>query len=264
MTVSDITLSYLMLTAIIWARYFIIAGLFYFLLWKRPEEKVRARRLAERRPDAKTMAHEIKMSLVSSAIYAAPGAIVLEGFKHGGTAIYSGPITSIAGWLYLPLSIVSYLLIHDAYFYWTHRLMHHPKLFKAMHLTHHRSRQPTPWAAFSFHPWEAIASAWLLPAVAFFLPIHAGAVLFLLVLMTYCSVANHAGWEIIPETWLRGVAGSHLISASHHNVHHTNYEANYGLYFRFWDHMMKTDQGVAEPVRRPSVIPRETAPISGA
>jgi len=48
-TVSDIAVTYLLLTAIIWARYFIIAGLFYFLLWERPEEKIRARRLARRR-----------------------------------------------------------------------------------------------------------------------------------------------------------------------------------------------------------------------
>lgn len=248
MSIADTAVIYLQLTAIIWARYFLIAGLFYFLLWGRPEEKVSARRLAERRPEAKTVRHEITMSLASSAIYALPGAIVFEAFQNGGTAIYAGPVTTLWGWLYLPVSVLIYLLIHDAYFYWTHRLMHHPKLFRATHLAHHRSRQPTPWAAFSFHPWEAIISAWILPAAAFFIPIHVGAVLFVLVVMTFCSVANHAGWEIVPESWLKGPFGAHLISASHHNVHHTNYEANYGLYFRFWDRLMKTDRGMAEPI----------------
>ncbi|MFC2953845.1 sterol desaturase family protein [Marinicaulis aureus] len=249
MTFPALAVTYLELTAIIWARYIIIAGLFYFLLWGRPEDKVGARRLADRRPEAKTVRHEITMSLASSAIYAAPGAIVFEMFRHGGTAIYAGPINGVMGWLYLPVSVFIYLMIHDTYFYWTHRLMHHPKLFRATHLAHHRSRQPTPWAAFSFHPWEAIISAWILPAAALFIPIHVGAVLFVLVFMTYCSVANHAGWEIVPERWVKGLFGAHFISASHHNVHHTNYNANYGLYFRFWDLLMKTDEGVAEPIR---------------
>lgn len=244
MSLSPLLVTYAELTAIIWARYFLIAGLFYWLLWGRPEEKVRARRLAARRPDAKTVQFEIRMSLLSSAIYAAPGAIVLEAWKHGGTAIYTH-VEGVSGWLYLPVSVFIYLFIHDTYFYWTHRAMHHPKLFRATHLAHHRSRQPTPWAAFSFHPWEAAISAWILPAATFFIPIHAGVVLFLLVFMTLCSVVNHAGWEIAPQSWLAGPLGRHFITASHHNVHHTNYAANYGLYFRFWDYVMGTDYGLA-------------------
>jgi sterol desaturase/sphingolipid hydroxylase (fatty acid hydroxylase superfamily) len=192
------------------------------------------------------------MSLASSAIYALPGALVIEAFKAGGTAIYAGPIDSVVGWIWLPLSVFTYLFIHDTYFYWTHRAMHHPKLFRATHLAHHRSRQPTPWAAFSFHPWEAIISAWILPAVAFLIPIHLYGVVFLLIFMTYASVANHAGWEIVPSGWLRGRFGREVITASHHNVHHTDYKANFGLYFRFWDKVCGTDRGLAEPI----IVPR--------
>lgn len=250
MSAAALVVTVLQLTAIIWARYFVVAGLFYVLLWGRPEGKVRARRLADRRPERRVVLHEVKMSLVSSAIYAVPGAIVLEAWKAGGTAMYS-EITGLLGWIYLPVSVLIYLFIHDTYFYWTHRWMHHPALFRAMHLTHHRSRQPTPWAAFSFHPWEAIISAWILPAVAFFVPIHVGAVMFLLIFMTLCSVVNHAGWEIVPAQWMRGPIGREFITASHHNVHHTNYGANFGLYFRFWDKVMSTDEGLAEPSTRP-------------
>ncbi|MEL7485745.1 MAG: sterol desaturase family protein [Pseudomonadota bacterium] len=235
------------LTVIIWARYFAVAGLFYALLWGRPPHKVRARRLAERKPGRDIVLHEVKMSLISSAIYAAPGAIILEAYKAGGTAIYDD-IGGVLGWIYMPISILIYLVIHDAYFYWTHRAMHHPKLFRAMHLTHHRSRQPTPWGAFSFHPWEAAISAWLLPAAAFFIPIHAGAVFFLLIFMTFCSVVNHAGWEIFPKSLTDGAFGSHFISASHHNVHHRDYNANFGLYFRFWDRVMGTDKGLGKTI----------------
>ncbi len=241
----DLALTYGALVAIIWARYFVVAGLFYWLLWGRPEEKVHATRLSAVRPTRSIVTFEIRMSLLSSLIYAAPGALVIEAYKHGGTAIYTG-LDSIWAVFWIPASIFIYLAIHDAYFYWSHRAMHHPKLFRAMHLAHHRSRHPTPWAGFSFHPWESIISAWPLPLAAFFIPIHVGAVFFLLIFMTVVSITNHAGWEILPRGMVKGLFGRHVISATHHNVHHTDYHANYGLYFRFWDKVMGTDKGFGD------------------
>ena len=137
--------------------------------------------------------------------------------------------------------IVIYMFLHDTYFYWTHRLMHRPKLFRIFHKVHHDSRQPTPWAAFSFHPWESILTAVFLPAVVFVVPLHVGAALAVLMIMTIASVLNHAGWEIFPTSWMRGLFGRHIITATHHNLHHTNYRVNFGLYFRFWDKLMGTD-----------------------
>ena len=141
LTPGGFAVTYTALTAIIWARYFAVAGLFYWLLWGRPEDKVRATRLSPRRPTRDLVFFEIRMSLLSSLIYAAPGAVVIEAYKHGGTAIYAD-MNGIADWLWAPVSALIYLAIHDAYFYWTHRAMHHPKLFRAMHLVHHRSRHP--------------------------------------------------------------------------------------------------------------------------
>lgn len=257
---SEFAIIYAQLTLIIWARYFVIAGAFMALLWGRPETRVSAVRLAERRPKRAEMAYEIRMSAISSAIYAIPGAIVYLAWENGGTAIYS-EISGFWGWVYIPISAAFYLFLHDTYFYWTHRAMHLPALFKATHLAHHKSRQPTAWAAFCFHPWEAAISAWLLPATTFFVPIHEGAVLFLLVVMTFFGVANHAGWEIYPRSWLKTSLGRCLITASHHNVHHTNYRTNFGLYFRFWDRVMGTDVGLAEPA---GPLPAKTASTPAA
>jgi sterol desaturase/sphingolipid hydroxylase (fatty acid hydroxylase superfamily) len=238
--------TYAALVGLIWARYFLVAGLFYWLLWGRPEEKVRADRLAAQRPTRGTVSFEIRMSLLSSVIYAVPGAMVIEAYKAGGTQIYTSLATPLE-WVWIPVSIFIYLAIHDTYFYWTHRAMHHPKLFRAMHLAHHRSRHPTPWAGFSFHPWESIISAWPLPLATFFIPIHIGAVIFVLVVMTIAGIANHAGWEVLPRSLIHSAFGRHVITATHHNLHHTDYNANYGLYFRFWDKLMDTDKGLSKP-----------------
>ncbi len=232
-------ISFIALFVIIAVRYFVVAGLFYWLLWGRDPKKVQALQLSDVSPDRRLIAYEIKWSLVSSMIFAFPGAIVIEAWKAGGTALYTD--ISLFGLWYLPVSVLLYLFLHDTYFYWTHRLMHHPKLFARMHKTHHMSHDPTPWAAFSFHPWESLLTAVFLPLIVFFVPLHIWGAMFILTLMTVASVLNHTGWEIFPTSWMRGFLGKHVITATHHNLHHHNFRVNYGLYFRFWDRVMGTD-----------------------
>ena len=41
-------------------------------------------------------------------------------------------------------SLVLMVILHDAYFYWTHRLLHHPAFFERFHRVHHLSTTPTP------------------------------------------------------------------------------------------------------------------------
>ena len=234
--------TYLAFTAIIIARYFAIVWPIHHMLWKRNPRK--ARRLSKREPTRETIRNEIRLSVISAFIYALPAAVVLEIWKAGGSAMYSSTPETALGWLWLPISGLIYLFVQDTWFYFTHRIMHHRKLFAHTHAGHHRSVQPTPWASFSFDPIEAVSSAWLLPVLALVLPIHVGVALLILMLMTINSVFNHAGWEVYPDSWIKGWWGRHIITASHHNLHHTKFKGNYGLYFRFWDKICGTDRGL--------------------
>lgn len=235
-------ITYFAFVAIIIARYFAIVWPIHWALWKRDPSKIRARRLSKREPTRDTIRNEITLSTLSAFIYALPAAVVIEMWKAGGTAIYSGPIEGLSGWLYVGLSAAIYLFVQDTWFYWTHRIMHHKALFSWAHAGHHKSVQPTPWASFSFDPAEAVSSAWLLPVLALFLPIHVGVALALLMIMTVNAVFNHAGWEVYPERWVSGWFGKVFITATHHNLHHTKFKGNYGLYFRFWDYVCRTDR----------------------
>lgn len=238
------------LTGIIAARYLVVSGLAYWLLWQRGGEKLAAKRLNRDRPMRRVIIQEIRLSLLSSAVYAAPTAFALSAWLNGGTLIYTD-WTAYSGIPYLALSAFAYLVIQDSYYYWAHRLMHHPRLFRWTHAGHHKSRQPTPFASFAFDPAEALATAWLLPVLVFFIPIHMGLLIALLMLMTVTAVMNHSGWEMLPARFVNGPVGRHLISATHHSLHHTRFDANYGLYFRFWDRLMGTDAmpKAAEPAR---------------
>ena len=253
MSVASLASTYIAFVAIIVARYFLVAGGVHWWLWKRGS---RAQRLAKGDPSPKVVRHEITLSVISAFIYAAPAALVLEMWENGGTALYSGPVTTLTGWAYLLFSALFYLFVQDTWFYWTHRLFHHPKLFRWTHAGHHKSVQPTPFASFSFDPLEALSAAWLLPALALVVPLHVGAALALLLLMTVNAVFNHAGFEVFPRQWVEGRFGRIMITATHHNQHHTRFTGNYGLYFRFWDLLMGTDREQIEAKSR-VLVPAE-------
>lgn len=186
---------------------------------------------------------EIGWSIASALIYGVPAGIVAWGWQARGWTLIYGDVHAWPLW-YLPISVLLYLLAHDAWFYWTHRWMHRPRLFKVAHAVHHASRPPTAWAAMSFHPWEALTGAVVIPALVFVIPIHVAALATVLTIMTVMGVTNHMGWEMFPRWLVRGPAGRWLITATHHQRHHDLYACNYGLYFRFWDRLCGTDAGL--------------------
>lgn len=206
------------------------------------------------------MRREISWSLLSAVIYGLPAGIVAWGWQaRGWTRIYTD-VGAMPLW-YLPLSVLLYLLAHDAWFYWTHRLMHRPALFRLAHAVHHDSRPPTAWAAMSFHPWEALTGAIVIPALVFLIPIHVAALATVLAIMTVMGITNHMGWELFPRRIVHGRVGGWIITATHHHRHHEAYRGNYGLYFRLWDRLCGTDLGLADWAGSSH---RRAAPAAGA
>lgn len=230
-----IALSALAMTVIVGVRYLIASGGFALA--------TRIRHPGLYRGLDGQMWREVAWSLASAAIYGVPAGVVAWGWQNRGwTLIY----TDVAAWplWYLPVSVLLYLFAHDTWFYWTHRWMHLPRPFRIAHAVHHASRPPTAWAAMSFHPWEALTGAVVIPALVFAIPIHVGGLALVLTIMTVMGVTNHMGWEIFPRFIHSGPLGRWLITASHHQRHHAEYRCNYGLYFRFWDRLCGTDKGL--------------------
>ncbi|PSJ37008.1 sterol desaturase family protein [Allosphingosinicella deserti] len=225
----------LAMTAIVAIRYAAVSGAFAWVTERRVPGLYAGR--------ARQIRKEIGWSLASAAIYGLPAGLLAWGWQERGwTRIYSD-VSDYPLW-WLPASILVYLLLHDTWFYWTHRWMHRPRPFKLAHAVHHASRPPTAWAAMSFHPIEALTGAVVIPGLVLSVPIHYGALLVVLTVMTVMGVTNHMGWEMFPDRLVRGPAGKWLITASHHERHHRAYRCNYGLYFRFWDRLCGTDDGL--------------------
>ncbi|MBK7005879.1 MAG: sterol desaturase family protein [Burkholderiales bacterium] len=138
------------------------------------------------------------------------------------------------------LSIVVMLLLHDTFFYWIHRVMHWRKLFAVMHKVHHQSVHPTAFAAYSFHPTEALAEALIVTAIIFILPVHPLAFLVFQTLSTAYNVYGHCGREFYPQGMASHRWGRWINTSTAHAAHHGKGRYNYGLYFLFWDRLMGT------------------------
>jgi len=231
-----IILSALAMAAIVAARYLATSGLFALITSRvRPGYHSGLR---------EQIGREIRWSLASAVIYGIPAGVLAWGWQHRGwTRVYANWSDYPLWWL--PLAPLIFLFAHDTWFYWTHRWLHRPRPFRIAHAVHHASRPPTAWAAMSFHPWEALSGAVVIPVLVLLIPIHLSMLGLVLLIMTVMGVTNHMGWELFPRWLVHSRIGGWLITASHHQRHHEEYRCNYGLYFRFWDRLCGTDHGLS-------------------
>ena len=179
--------------------------------------------------------HSVQTSVIIGIV------IVLTVFTPLGayTAIYR-EMTAFPLW-WMPVSVVVALVVHDTYFYWMHRLLHHPKLYRHAHLTHHKSVNPSPWTSYSFHAFEGFTEALIAPIIIFLIPMHPIALMLFGMASLFINVYGHLGYEIAPR-WFRYSPFFAFVNTSvHHNLHHEKFVGNYGLYFRIWDRLMGTE-----------------------
>ena len=224
---------------IVTVRYFLVAGLFYLFFYSWFAGKWHKRKLNSKDYKEGQLRREIKWSMVTSLIFSVAGAITLVLWQKGFTKIYDS--LTLYGWWYLPISLLIFMLLHETYYYWFHRWMHLPKVFRLVHKVHHDSNITSPFTAFSFHPLESLIQAIFMPLVLLILPMHYYVVIIELSIMTLSSVINHLDIEIYPKWLLNYSPGKWLIGATHHSLHHRQFKYNYGLYFTFWDKLWKTE-----------------------
>jgi len=218
--------------------YFLVAGFTFYLFNYFFKRRLAYLKIQKKYPTPKKIIVEIKYSIITLLIYAVSSWLIYESYELGWTQIYFD--INDRSMLYWIFSLVLMIIIHDAYFYWSHRLMHQPKLFKIIHLTHHRSINPTPFASFSFHPLEAIISIGYIPIIIFLIPCHPMALFIFLTIMISINIFGHLGYELFSNRVMENRLGKWINASTYHNRHHKEVNYNFGLYFTFWDRIMKT------------------------
>lgn len=214
------------------------------------------RRIRERRPYGKQVRMELKNSLRSILIFVGLDILIYELAANGLFAFYTDITDHSMAYYWATIAIA--IIGHDAYFYWSHRAMHHAKLYKRFHLTHHRSHNPTPFTAYSFAPSEAVVEYMYFPILAATLPMHPSAVAIVLGIQIVKNALGHCGYEVFPSFTLKTPVLNLMTTVTHHDMHHEKGNGNFGLYFTWWDKWMGTEhanyedrfyKAVAKPVK---------------
>jgi lathosterol oxidase len=220
-------------------RYLITAGLFSIIIWAFWRAHYAARKIQTRTATAQDYRREVFASLRTSLIFSITGFGMYCAHRAGWLTIYED--FTIKGPLYFAVTLLAMILAQDAYFYWTHRAMHHPRLFRTFHWTHHKSKTPTPWAAYAFDVPEAIVVVAFVPLWAALVPMHDLAIFAFVTWQIVRNVMGHAGVEMYPVSGQPSRLFGWWNTTTHHDLHHQNGRSNYGLYFSWWDRWMGTE-----------------------
>jgi len=184
---------------------------------------------------------EMRQSLWAIAVFAVVDVFAVLMIMLGAIRVHQGP----AELLTVIWQVVALTLMHDAYFYWMHRTLHHRRLFRMMHATHHVSRTPTSWAAYSFATGEAVFEGVIVPLMLVVLsliaPVEPWAAFIFLGHQIARNAIGHSGFELAWPGFTRSGWTGWLTTTVHHDLHHSEGRYNFGLYFTWWDRWMGTE-----------------------
>jgi sterol desaturase/sphingolipid hydroxylase (fatty acid hydroxylase superfamily) len=133
-----------------------------------------------------------------------------------------------------------FLVIEDAAFYWSHRLLHIPILYRNIHKTHHEYKTTISTAAEYSHPLEYLFGN-ILPVVLgpklLGYRCHIWTFWMWLIVRLNRTIEFHSGysfpwspWRIMP--W--------FVGGDFHDFHQSRVTGNYGGVFGWWDAVLKT------------------------
>lgn len=242
-------------------RYAIAASLVAALVWLLRRTPWRGRKIQKREATSSDFRREFLASVRTVLVYVFVSMFVIWGTRHG---VFHEIKTSFG--LAANLGLLAAIIIaHDAYFYWSHRAMHDPRLFKHFHRFHHRTITPTPWAAYSFAIPEAFVMAVFMPIWLFFVPTPGIVIFTFLIIMILRNCMGHAGLELHARGWASHPVLKWISTTTHHDLHHAgSFNHNFGFYFTWWDKLMGTEHpdyvAVYDRVTAGTAAPKNLAP----
>jgi Delta7-sterol 5-desaturase len=220
-------------------RYLLLAGLAFVFFYIILKNKVTVNKIQQRIASSKDFRREFINSLLNGFVFALMGYLLMYTPVKDATKIYTDISSYHPAWL--PASVLIMLVFHDTYFYWMHRIAHHKAIFRFVHLVHHKSTNPSPLAAYSFHILETILESGVIFIFPFLVPVHPLAFLMFSTIALLINVYGHLGYEILPKWFRTSLLFQFLSTSVYHNLHHSKFKGNYGLYFRVWDRLLHTE-----------------------
>jgi Delta7-sterol 5-desaturase len=216
-----------------------IITLVYFIVWKKYKTRLRNWRIQlKERVDNEQIKRELKNSAFTLFVSVCFSSVVFYLNSLGYTKIYTNIDEHSRFFAFGGFFVI--MLVDDTWFYWMHRLLHHPKLFRFIHFEHHKSIDVNPFTSMSFHVLETVLlTFWILP-FSFVFPLYAPSLIFVQIWGFLDNLKAHVGYEFYPSWWNKSVF-RFFTTSTHHNMHHSKFNGNYGVHFRIWDKLLGTE-----------------------
>ncbi len=196
---------------------------------------------AARFPDRKIQPERDGMKRKRAEILNSLPALAMSSFLLG-----TGYFAQTQGWTMAPadFSIVSFvlsfvvsLILFDAWFYFGHRLLHWPPMYR-FHALHHKSVAPTVWSNDSSGVVDTFIEHSFYLVVWFILPAPALAIFALRLFDQISGMIGHSGFEFFASPTSRRPWP--FICTTFHDLHHSKFNYNYGNIFSIWDRLLGT------------------------
>ena len=148
--------------------------------------------------------------------------------------VHAGPLPP--AWV-VAAQVLLFIYVDDLLFYWMHRAMHAPWLFKRVHFVHHKIY--TPWAvtAHYMHPLEYVLTASLMLLGPMVLGVHVVTLWCWIVVRQWEAAEGHSGYDF---PWSPSRLLPFSDGAVHHDFHHAKVRGNYAGFLRLWDRVFGT------------------------
>ena len=148
---------------------------------------------------------------------------------------YAPTITFVDSPVWFIAALVLLPIWSAFHFYWVHRLLHVPFIYRHVHALHHRNVNVGPWSGMAMHPIEHLLyhSSLLIHFVVPLSPIH---LVFGVVYNGPGAAMTHTGYEDLLLKDKRRLA----LGTFYHQLHHRYYECNYGNQEMPWDRWFGT------------------------
>mmetsp|Transcript_36660 Transcript_36660/g.32854 ORF Transcript_36660/g.32854 Transcript_36660/m.32854 type:complete len:218 (-) Transcript_36660:39-692(-) len=149
---------------------------------------------------------------------------------------------SFPGYLEIIGQIVFCMLMEDFTFYWIHRFLHYPPMYKRIHKIHHEYYDTVSISSEHAHPLEFVFGN-LLPSVMGFKllggKMHICTMFMFSTIRSLETIDGHCGYEFSWSPFrLLPLSGS----SRYHNFHHHANIGNYSSFFTYWDTICGTNK----------------------
>jgi len=138
----------------------------------------------------------------------------------------------------IALQLSFYLIVEDFVFYFIHRFLHTPWLYKNIHIVHHQHSAPFGIAAEYAHPIEVVFLGFATFAGPFLAPPHLITLFAWLAIRSMQTIECHSGYDFpwSMNRWFPLYGG-----ADFHDHHHRIHSGNYSSTFIWVDKLFGTD-----------------------